>query len=258
VVEDTAAHPPLQSTTASMDTGVANDGNTWYARGYNAGFPTTGLPNPGSSITNSSSTDHVYVFAPSFASNNVAMIDPSHSGNLILATPRAYSALSFLTAAGHGPVTVNYRANHADGSFESGQFLSPDWFFNAPVAFNAQGRVDIISGSYNNVNNGNPRLYGADVVLTNIASAVTNIVLSWNTNSSLNGIAATFALSGIALEPAPLSITWAGGQVNLNWTFGKLLEAQQVTGPWTTNGAAVSPYLIQAGNPSRFYRVQMQ
>jgi predicted alpha-1,6-mannanase (GH76 family) len=257
VVEDTGAHPPLLSTTASMDNGVINDGNTWYARGYNTAFPNTGLPNPGSSITNSSSTDHVYTFAPSFTSNNVAMIDASHGGNFVLATRRAYSALSFLTAAGHGPVTINYRANHEDGSFESGQFVSPDWFFNAPVAFNAQGRVDLVSGSYNNVNNGNPRLYGVDVGLTNIASAVTNIVLGWNTNSSVNGVAAIFALSGVAVEPADLSITRAGGQVKLNWAFGKLLEAQQVTGPWTTNDAAVAPYLIQTGGPSRFFRVQM-
>ena len=147
VVERTAPSVPASHyTTASMDAGTANTGNSWYEQGYNASAPVTGLPVAGSTITNQSASDHIYAFAPSYAANNVAFIDSTHSASLALTTPNDFSALSFLTAAGHGPVIVDYKVNHADGSSEAGTFVSPDWFFNAPVVWNAQGRVDVGSG----------------------------------------------------------------------------------------------------------------
>jgi hypothetical protein len=52
-----------------------------------------------------------------------------------------------------------------------------------------------------------------------------------------------------------LSIQPAGSQVRLTWPFGTLLEATNVTGPWTTNLNA-SPYLVTPTGPQKFYRVQ--
>ena len=160
VVERTASSVPNGAyTTASMDAGTANTGNGWYEQGYNVAAPATGLPPAGSTITNLASSDHVYTLAPSYTANNVAMVDSSHSANLVPVTLNPFSALSFLTAAGHGPVTVDYQVQHSDGSVETGTLTSPDWFLNTPVVFNAQGRVDVVTGVFNNVNNGNPRLY---------------------------------------------------------------------------------------------------
>jgi len=47
-----------------------------------------------------------------------------------------------------------------------------------------------------------------------------------------------------------------GGSVQLTWSQGMLLQADQVTGPWTTN-ASPSPCLIIPDVPQRFYRVQL-
>jgi hypothetical protein len=57
---------------------------------------------------------------------------------------------------------------------------------------------------------------------------------------------------------ATLTIVSSGGNVILTWPGGKLLEAANITGPWTTNSAAASPYTVSAGGASKFYRVQLQ
>lgn len=51
-----------------------------------------------------------------------------------------------------------------------------------------------------------------------------------------------------------LSIARSGANVVLTWPQGVLLQAPAVTGPWTTNSAATSPY-TNAASGSQFYRV---
>jgi Concanavalin A-like lectin/glucanases superfamily len=48
----------------------------------------------------------------------------------------------------------------------------------------------------------------------------------------------------------------AGNNVVLTWSQGVLLQAPAVTGPWTTNSAATSPYTNAAAG-SQFYRLQI-
>jgi hypothetical protein len=104
--------------------------------------------------------------------------------------------VSLLTAAGNGPVTIDFTIHHADSSTETGSLNSQDWFFHSPVAWNANGRVDVSFGSFDAVNNSNPRLYAVDIPLGNRTSPVTSIDLSWDSANSGNGVAAVFALSG--------------------------------------------------------------
>ena len=258
VIERTAPLVPNGAcTTASMDAGTANTGNDWFEQGYDAAAPAAGLPPAGSTLTNLASSDHIYTLATSYTTNNVAMIDSSHSANLIPATPTPLSALSFLTAAGHGPVTVDYQVGHADGSAEAGKFTSPDWFFNAPVVFYAQGRVDAITGAFNNVNNNEPRLYAEDIALTNLASAVTNINLTWDTGNLAGGIAAILGVSGVPVQPVSLEITLSVGQAVVTWPFGQLFQATNLGGPWIATYAA-SPYTVSPTGMNEFFRVQVQ
>ncbi len=50
----------------------------------------------------------------------------------------------------------------------------------------------------------------------------------------------------------------SGGNVNLNWIGnGKLLEATNLAGPWTTNSSS-SPATITPAEPQKFYRIQTQ
>lgn len=256
VVEHNAPNPPTLATTASMDGGTANTGTSWYEQGYNPAGPATGLPLAGSTITNLSASDHVYTFATSYTAKDVACIDSANSTTLIPVSPIPFSALSFLTASGHGPVGVNYQVSHGDGSFENGAFSSPDWFNNMPVVYNCQGRVNVTTGAFDSVNNNNPRLYFRDVLLTNVTSPVTGINLSWNSGS---GEAAVFSVSGVANPSSisiPLTISYNGGLATLTWPLGHLLQATSINGPWSTNSLATSPFVVVPTVPSMFYRIR--
>src|SRR3954464_15902741 len=77
VVEKTASAPVIPGgyTTASMDGGTNNNGDTWYEIGYNTNAPTTGIPTAGSTIVSESAANHSYKFAPSYTANDAIMID---------------------------------------------------------------------------------------------------------------------------------------------------------------------------------------
>jgi hypothetical protein len=61
----------------------------------------------------------------------------------------------------------------------------------------------------------------------------------------------------IAGVSSPLFISRSGGNLLLNWTYGTLLQATNLTGPWTTN-TATSPYTVTPTGPKEFYRLQLQ
>lgn len=205
IVEATAPTASLNGayTTASMDGGTANNGYSWYELGYDRAAVTTGIPNAGSTISSSSAPDHYYTFAPSYAANDVAFIDSSHSATLTPAQPDAFSALSVLTSAGGGSLVIDYYVDHADGTTEAGTISSPDWFGNTPVAWTANGRVDVSSGGLDNVNNNAPLIYYQDIALGNTQSQVTRIRLSSDPGYPSGAKAVVFAVSGIPTFPSP-------------------------------------------------------
>jgi len=246
VVERTApAVPGRTHTSASMDAGTGNTGTSWYEQGYNASAPATGLPPAGSTITGQLDSTHTYTFAASYTVNNAAMVDSSHGASLAPASPSAFSALSFLTSAGHGPVLVDCRVKHADGSSETAVFNVPDWFLNSPIVWNAQGRVDVNTGSFTSVNGDNPRLYALEMALTNTASPVTNINLTWDSANSGNGVAAVFAVSGSTPYALPFNVTVAPlSQTRYMGTAASFSASANGTAPldyqWAKDGAPIS------------------
>jgi len=62
---------------------------------------------------------------------------------------------------------------------ESNYFISPDWMAQAPIAFVANGRINVSTKTVDTFNQGNPRLYAADVAfLSKHQQPITRIVLS--------------------------------------------------------------------------------
>lgn len=59
------------------------------------------------------------------------------------------------------------------------------------------------------------------------------------------------------LLPVKLTLQPSGADLILSWPFGTLLEADNVTGPWTTN-VATSPLTVTPNAGRKFYRVQVQ
>lgn len=213
VVEADAYHPPtnLEATTATMDNGVENIAATFYERGYNTATnaTTTGIPTAGSTFTNVSAGDHVYTMAASYTQNNAILVDSGNSSTFRLTSPRAYSALSFLTSAGHGPATIAFTIKHADGSTQSGTVSSADWYNGENPAWIANGRVQVASGVFESVNGNNPRLYSVDIAVDNKTSSINSINLSF-ADGAADAHAAFFALSGVTGAGAPTVVTHPG------------------------------------------------
>jgi hypothetical protein len=59
------------------------------------------------------------------------------------------------------------------------------------------------------------------------------------------------------LSPININIQQVAGNLVLSWPQGMLLEATNLTGPWTANNAT-SPYTNQPSHPRMFYQVQVQ
>jgi hypothetical protein len=69
--------------------------------------------------------------------------------------------------------------------------------------------------------------------------------------------------SGSITVGTPISVTlgfnFNGSSLTLNWSQGILLEANDVTGPWTTNLSASPPsFTVTPTAPRKFYRIQVQ
>lgn len=210
IVEKTGPRPLISGntlgapTTASMDGGIANTGNTWNEQGYFTAEPAIGIPPAGTTI---STNNHQFTFAPSYTASNGIMLDVGYftNANFRPNTPAAYGALSFLTSGGNGGCVFSYTAHRQDGTTATGEAASPDWFNVANnIGLIANGRVDAISFALNNANSQNPRLYMVDVTLTASTSPITNIAIRY-VSGNASGHSVIMAISGAATAAGPFT-----------------------------------------------------
>lgn len=231
------------STTASMDGGTANTGNTWYEQGYYRQFPASGLPPAGSTV-HSIAIASSYVMPSSYVGPNAAYIDSTHTNaNLVPAVPAPYTALSFLSSDANGYVTNRVITQYQDGTSDTNIFVSYDWFNNSPYAFSSYGRANLDSGSINNdpghTTTPNPRLYEAQIGLNNTTSALTNIVLNFLGGSGGNSRMVVMAVSA-ATGPYPVIFRGIAS------TAPAALEGTNMTlSAWTAGTAAATAYRWQ-------------
>jgi hypothetical protein len=54
-----------------------------------------------------------------------------------------------------------------------------------------------------------------------------------------------------------LGLQFTNGSLTLSWPTGTLLQATNLTGPWTTNNAP-SPFTVTPAGPGMFYRVRVK
>ncbi|HTI99344.1 MAG TPA: hypothetical protein VL527_10720 [Dongiaceae bacterium] len=203
-------HPFYAAVNASMDGGTNRNGNTWYEKGYSSYWPNSGLPAAGSIIDSLAQPDHHYQMPADYTQNNCIFVDTAHTtANLTLATPAAYSAVSFLSATANGSVTNQAIMQYADGTAETNTFISRDWFNNTPVAYYANGRVNLDTGTLNTdpgraTAPSNPRLYEAQFALGNTVSPLTNVIVNYLNPTNSNSRGYIFAVSATAGSVPPI------------------------------------------------------
>jgi hypothetical protein len=199
----------INNITATMDAGTAKTGATYYEQGYNTGAPLTGLPASGGTFTSQADSRHIFTMG-NYSSNNAALLSPTATTDTItFANPSAFYALSFLTATGNGTAAFDLTINYADGApstYIPYDVVSPDWFFQGPAAFIANGRAYPGTGAttYDNVNNGEPNLYQLDVLMPDTTDPISSVTLNYDATA---GNLAVFAVSGAAVpEPTTLGL----------------------------------------------------
>lgn len=205
--------------TATMDANATSvkNGATWFQTGLTGSVAGTGLP-AASTFASSNDANTSYTFQ-SFTANNARMLGANVGGTtatLTLATPGAYSTLSFLTSTGGGSDTISVTLNFGDGtsSISGLTFSSPDWFNGSPIAANARDRVTPSTGNYDtgNTANNNPRLYQEDITLP--AGALGHPITSIGLSKPGAGNTAVFAVSGTFTgvpEPTSAGLLAVGG-----------------------------------------------
>ena len=252
------------ATTQTMDNEF-NTGNTWYEKGYNvnnggsvAGMavaPNTGLPVAGSTVTNAAG-DRIYRMPASYSQNNAFWLSSGSTlnGTITLTTPTNASVLSFLSSSGNGAVTPEVVIHFQDGSTQTGSLVIPDWFnTSAPWVFGANGRVVSETAQFNNVNNANlsPRLFNADMIVSNTVSPITSIDFNY-TNTA--GRLAIFALSSTLDAIVPTFVTQPQSRtvnVGANVSFTASATANvPVTYQWQKGTNGVYGNISNGGNIS--------
>jgi hypothetical protein len=267
VVEASAVKPGFIETnsTATMDTGTANAGFTWYEKGYNAEAPETGLPAAGSLVSSEADPNHRFLLSSNYAQANAMLIDAVCS-NLIAAPlqPASYSVLSFLTAAASGPMTNQCVITHSNGRTETNSFVAPDWLGQSAPALTTHARVNVSTKFIDQMGPDGPRLYAVDMPITQNTNPITRIRISPG-DAKAGGHTVIFAISGLAAPASNrpwLSVTRnADERLTIRSSQpGKLQSCLSLSGAntiWTDEGpvdglVTVTP--VQ-GVPVRFYRV---
>lgn len=169
----------LSKCNVTLDGATNNSGATLYEQGFNTGSPLTGVPKAGTSVSGGSPA-MTFTMPPTYTTNNVIFVG-NYAGftgqpgenTLTLATPAAYTGLSFLGTSGGGSVSVNVTVNHQDNFPEYLSITLGDWYNGANPFVTLSNRFYPQSLGFDG-NGNNPRLYTNSIVLAS-ASPVTSI-----------------------------------------------------------------------------------
>jgi hypothetical protein len=147
-----------------------------------------------------------------------------------------------ITVASTGALETLYDVNNASASLSlDGQmFLHQNDRFNQVMV----AGVPLAAGTY---------------TFTNLNAAYpANFPAIWTQQfgSTVSAGSGSITVVGsVVIVPPTLGIGFSGGSLTITWSHGLLLEASDVTGPWTTNTTATSPFTIVPSGPRQFYRV---
>jgi hypothetical protein len=100
---------------------------------------------------------------------------------------------------------------------------------------------------------------GADRVyyIVYAAPAATSLIVKHIVTEATGTGFAYARLRGASLMPQPvITESVIGGNIQLTWPVGSLLEATNVSGPWVAN-PNTSPYTLAPADPQKFFRVQV-
>jgi hypothetical protein len=108
---------------------------------------------------------------------------------------------------------------------------------------------------------GTPLDPGTYAQATLAANYPANFPTSWTMQSGSsfsNALStATITVLGNVVSKPTMQISYTGSQITLTWPAGFwLVQASDLTGPWTTNSVATSPFIVTPSGARQFYGLQ--
>jgi hypothetical protein len=92
--------------------------------------------------------------------------------------------------------------------------------------------------------------------ITNVTAAAAGV---YNVTATVAGCTSTPGTVMVTINPpASMSIQASVGALILDWPFGTLESATNLTGPWSNILDALPPYTNAATEPQQFFRVRLQ
>ena len=207
---------------AYVGSGTTFSDTTFYERGLvtptppGGTFTNSGVPLPGTLLTNINNANMVFVMPSSYSVNDDLMIVSGSfgflpSGTLTLNTPTHASALSFLCAGGNNGNTVTWTVNYTSGNTAGGTFSLPDWFNNNSsfVAYGCNGRVN--AGGLQNLasgvqNNSAPYMDGEVITGLSATDYVASVTFNYSSGGGVdNFFAVSASTDGTHYAPCPVA-----------------------------------------------------
>jgi len=171
--------------------------------------------------------------------NNILTVAPASTNNDKINYIDIYTAVlpaalfTYGPASGTAPLAVNFTNNSI------GAYTTSFWSFDTN-GDTLVGTNQVVSFTYTSGGSFTVSL----VVSNNFGNASTNTVAN-----AITVTPGTRPIITITNGPSStLAINWSGG--------GQLLQATNVTGPWTTNVGATSPFTLSPTNARMFFRIQ--
>jgi hypothetical protein len=221
---------------------------------------TRGLPVSG--VFASLSDSHTAFQLGPYGATNALMLGYNYakSATLTLSAPQRCNSLAILATSANGGGSGTLVLNFSDGTKSPAfNFNAQDWFGTVTnVALQGFGRLKL--GSPLTVeDNGasNPNLYQTSLNLAalGLTSPISSITFFNPANAGTQQNTAVLAVSGMPTPEVTVTASWNTTNLVLNWSGnGKLLEATNIMGPWTTN-VVTAPVTVTPSQEQNFYRV---
>ena len=104
-----------------------------------------------------------------------------------------------------------------------------------------------------------PNLFSSTNQNPSITNATTAAAGDYNVTVTVGGCSSVPATLTVTVNPpATMSVQASSGSLILDWPFGALQSATNVTGPWNDVFAASPPYTNIPNEPQEFFRVRLQ
>ena len=263
VLEKTAPAPLENYVNCTVDAGTNDLGNTFFEQGYIQGIPYVGLPPHGATFTSVLNPNQVFKMAPSYLTNNIAYVGSANiPGTSTLQTqvvsavfnvvaPASYQALSILWTAGGADGLVDVTVHHQDGSSETSQITTVDWFnTTASYAYIAMGRCAVDGvGSLNTIRSTTQtKVFSTDLSLNGNASPVTSVSFAYNGS----GTSANYRFFGFGMSGSTDNVNYSPIDVS-GYNYDGIVESDAKYKAYYVQGYNVTMDGGANGNGNTFY-----